>query len=246
MKYKNNTLIAFAAVAATVGSSSAQVLTTSPTSGGLLPSTISPVGGIVADLIGISGTRVTSQLAASSLFVGSAPATSTLVIGTQTGFAPATIAALGGGLSEVAFRVSLFDGDSASGEFDDGDNTFAVNGIQIQNFSDVTATNSNGDGTVLSGDQLGFPSDGLATGFFTTSDSTALADIHTQLLTGSLEFQLIDVDPGEQFFDFTQGLDSSVIDTGSGPIISNVPEPSNVLSIAGLCLVPAFLRKRRK
>src|SRR5262245_60934459 len=87
--------------------------TTSPTSKGALPPSVSPVGGIVLDLVGINGRRVVAQLPASTLFRGTFNAGSPAAfegnpgtIGVQTGFTPAMLAALGGGLAEAAVRLT--------------------------------------------------------------------------------------------------------------------------------------------
>ncbi|HET6576066.1 MAG TPA: hypothetical protein VFG68_20865, partial [Fimbriiglobus sp.] len=84
---------------------------TSPTSGGALPSGVTEVGGIVLDIVGANGARVVSQLAASSLHQGFA-AVNPLTIGTQTGFTSTVVNALGGGISELAVRITLLDGDT--------------------------------------------------------------------------------------------------------------------------------------
>src|SRR6476646_6482132 len=107
--------------------------TTSPTSGGAVPAGVTEIGGLVLDLIGTNGVRVVSELPASQLFVGySNTGTPTgfqgnpVTIGIQTGFTPAVLSALGGGIAEAAVRVTLFDGDTASGNFDFNDNTLRL------------------------------------------------------------------------------------------------------------------------
>src|SRR5262249_4841535 len=108
----------------------------SPTADGPLPTGVTPVGGIVLDLVGLNGRRVVSQAPADTLFkgtFGSSPGT----VGTQTGFSAALLGRLGGGLSEAAVRVTLFDGDTSPGAFDYRDNVLLVNGVSLGNFSDV-------------------------------------------------------------------------------------------------------------
>ena len=85
----------------------------------------STVGGIVVDLLGLNGAHVISQLAAGTLFIGYYNSGTPVpyrgnpgTIGIQTGFGAAVTSALGGGLQAASFRFSLYDGDSAAGDFD--------------------------------------------------------------------------------------------------------------------------------
>src|SRR3990167_5194195 len=84
-------------LAAAHGASATTFTTTSPP-GCALPSGVTQVGGVVLDLKGLNGTRVVTQAAASSLFVGYA-STNPQVFGSQSGFSPAVVASLGGGLA---------------------------------------------------------------------------------------------------------------------------------------------------
>lgn len=226
-------------------SSAAQASTftrTSLVNGGVaVPTGVSEVGGIVLDLIGANNNRVTTQLSASSLYVGFAgqnPET----IGTQTGFGTSITDALGGGLLQAAVRLTLFDGDTAAGDFDEDDNSLLLNGINFGNWSDVQAQNTDGLGTVafagFSGG--GFRDNILDTGWFLNSDSTSLAAFYSSLLsTQEVVFSLNDIDPFDNFFDFTQGVDSSLIDVGTGPVVTpggggspaSVPEPGSVMAL---------------
>ncbi|MDG3005621.1 Ig-like domain-containing protein [Paludisphaera mucosa] len=200
---------------------------TSPTSGGTLPSGVTPVGGLVLDLIGVNGVRVVSQLAASSLYVGffndgtpvayrGNPGT----IGIQTNFSAELLAALGGGLAEAALRVTLYDGDTGVGDFDDqGQNFLLVNGVQIGDFSDVPTVSTTGDGEILISRNPGggFRDNTVDTGFFYTNDPTLLEQLYATLGGGSVTYQVQDVDPYDNFFDFTQGVDGGLIDVGTLP-----------------------------
>ncbi len=196
------------------------------------------------DALGLNNARVTSQLAASSLFTGFAGFVSgnPLTIGTQTGFTNAITDLLGGGFSEVAIRFTLFDGDSAPGNFDDGtDNTLLVNGIDFGFWSGVATEQTSPDGLTSLSTGTGFVNNILSTGWFFNNDATALASLFSSITsTTEVVFQLDDVDPGDNFFDFTQGVDSSLINTGQGPTTQpptggNVPEPGTLaLLTAGM------------
>ncbi|MEL6602268.1 MAG: hypothetical protein AAFP20_03460, partial [Cyanobacteria bacterium J06614_10] len=224
---------------------------TSLTNGGqLTPSGVSEVGGIVLDLIGSNDNRVTTQLAASSLHVGFA-GTNPLTIGTQTGFDSSVLSALGGGLKEAAVRITLFDGDTAAGDFDEDLNTLLLNGVDFGNWSDVEAQNTDAMGTALAAGFSGggFRDDLLDTGWFFNNDATTLTSLYNSIVaTQEVVFGLNDVDPGDNFFDFTQGVDGSLVDVGTGPVVTpnpvDVPDPSVVLGLIGMAAAALPLRTR--
>lgn len=232
----------------------------SPTSKGVVPTGVSTVGGIVFDLVGLNGVRVVSQLSAASLYLGYAtvdpnysaysanPAVDPLTIGTQTGFTSAVLAALGGGLAELAVRVTLFDGDTSSGDFDAHQNTLAVNGTTIGDFSDVTTaeTDSNGVGTGLV--TTGFSDSRLMTGWFYTTDAGKLASIFASLSGGSAAVSLHDTDAGDNYFDFKRGIASSMTSVGSAPTVTSpVPVPAaGWMLMAGLAGLGAVARRRTR
>lgn len=194
---------------------------TSPTTFGAVPDGVTPVGGIVLDFVGTSGNRVYSQLAAGDLWNGRFP-TSPGTIGTQSGFSPAVRAALGGGLSELAVRVTLFDGDNAAGEFDFNENTLLLDGTNIGNWSDVNTQNTDQDGNPAAGGFSGggFRNNRLDTGWFYSNDPTVLAAVFADLdADGELVIALTDVDPNDNAFDFTQGVDAALVGAGSGPTV---------------------------
>lgn len=201
---------------------------TSPTVGGELPTKHSEVGGIVLDLIGTNDARVTSQLPASSLFQGFYRA-NPLIIGTQTGFNPSILNELGGGLKEVAIRLTLDDGDTAAGMLDFNDNFLLVNGLNFGNFSSVNAQNTDSRGNVgvaeFSGG--GFRNNLLDTGWFHVTDTGVLGSFYNSLVSlRQVKFALVDADPGDNFFDFTQGLDSSQTNVGRPPTVIAPPQPT--------------------
>ena len=252
------TLAVVATAVCITSAAQAQVLN-SPT-GSALPAGVTPIGGIVADLIGLNGSRVVSQLAASALFQGfsddGTPVAfrgNPLTIGIQTGFDASVLAALGGGFARVAFRVSLDDGDSSPGDFDFDANFFGVNGVEIGNFSAVPTVQTSSTGTVIGASGLGFTDSQLRTGFFFTDNAGLLSALFTALAgSNSLTYTLRDArNPGDNFYDFTQGIDGSLIDVGQGPVVTPnpggtvVPEPSTMVLLAtGLAAVAAIRRRR--
>lgn len=231
----------------------ASIFTRASPTGNPLPAAVTEIGGIVVDLIGDNGTRVVTQASASSLYVGfSGFNVNPLLIGTQAGFSPAVIAALGGGIAEAAVRITLFDGDTGAGDFDFGENDLLLNGLNFGDFSSVATQTTNGAGVAFGvsslSDGFGFDNNDLDTGFFYSTDATLLDALYASLSGGSMtiEFELDDVDPDDNFYDFTQGLDGGLVNVGTGPVVTPpgsgaVPEPVSlaawtVLSAAGLAL----------
>lgn len=202
------------------------------------------IGGIVIDLFGKNGAHVVSEVSAANLYSGTSSAN--FVIGTQTGYSAAVLAALGGGLQSAAFRFTLWDGDSAAGEFDYNQTTLWTNGINFGNWSTVITqeTDSTGNNN-LSTSAGGFRNNKLDTGWFYSNNTSLLGNLFTSLQsTNKLIFSMRDSDPGDNVLDFKQGVNGSLINVGQAPSVANVPEPGT-LALLGLSLL-AFGAARRK
>lgn len=210
---------------------------TSPVSG-TLPSSVSTIGGVVLDLYGLNGTHVVSQLSATSLFVGYSY-TNEFVVGVQSGFSSSIVNQLGGGLSSMAVRFTLSDGDSAADNFDAGsDLTLKVNGVGLGYWSAVSTQTTDSSGNAISSTHFGFADGALDTGWFSTTDSSILSSFYGTLNSGTVSYSVYDVDPGDNYYDFQQGVASSMQNVNTPPTVSSVPEPETyALFAAGLGLM---------
>ncbi|MBU2894081.1 PEP-CTERM sorting domain-containing protein [Colwellia sp. D2M02] len=239
-------LLAITLLATSTFANATPMTSTSLTSAGTLSESVSTVGGVVFDLIGLNGTRVTSQLAASSLYVGYFD-TEQGLIGTQNGWDNTVWGALGGGIAEAAVRLTVSDGDTGVGDFDYNENNLFVNSMNFGNFSDVVTERTSADGLTVTSSSLGFLDSELNTGWFYNNDLSALSDLYDSIVaSSSIQFLLDDVDPTDNYFDFTQGIDNSLIDIGSGPQVTpSIPEPST-LAIFALALFGLRMRLLKK
>lgn len=220
---------------------------TSP-AGGELPTAFSQIGGIVADFVGSNGTRLTAQRSGSGLFNNTGSTTAgDIVIGTQADFTAANVAALGGTLDSAAFRLTLFDGDNATGEFDFNTNFMLIDGIEVGNFSNIQTQATSGDGLSLISTQFGFPNNRLATGWFHITDGALLGSLLLALGDGQLSYVLDQrANLAAQTYNFAQGLSASVVDVNVPPTlsISSVPEPG-ALALVGLALAGMATARHR-
>jgi hypothetical protein len=173
-----------------------------------------------------------------------------VLIGTQTGYTPAVFSALGGGIQSASVRFTLYDGDNAPGDFDATDNTLLLNGTSFGNWTSIATQETSGDGLTSFGSGFGFADGTLSTGFFTNTDVVSLANLYTSLSSGSLAFSLADVDPYDNFYDFTLGVDGGLINVGQGPVVtppSSVPEPATwAMFIGGFGLIGSAMRRRQR
>ena len=266
-----NALLTVVVVASATAAHADTFTRTSPT-GGLLPSNVSAVGGVVTDLVGINGNRVVAQVSAGSEFIGNEQNFPTvngsrwLTFGIQTGITSAVVNALGGGIASASFRLSLYDGDSQAGNFDFNQDSLYVSatggtvgttstsstGTNLGNFSTVVTHQTDGTGNQISSNLgPGFGNNILDTGFFSSTNSTTLAALYNQLVTASvgdqmLRFQLNALTNGDQYYDFKQGLDASVIDVGSGPVVvATTPEPNSLILLGTGALAVAGVVRRK-
>ena len=252
MKPLNQLLLGAALAGMIAVPAMASPFTTSSPAGGALPGGVSEIGGIVIDLVGTNGARVIAQLSATSLYVGFsdngnpvAYRGNPLTIGIQGGFSAPLVASLGGGLSSAAVRFTLFDGDSAPGNFDDGDNTLLINGTNMGNWSAVSTQQTDSTGTTVLSSGTGFGDDILSTGWFSITGATQLNALYAAIGTGSLTYQVNDLDAGDNFYDFTRGVAGGLIDVSLPPSTAAVPEPLS-LALFGLGLAGFGLVQRRR
>jgi hypothetical protein len=220
---------------------------TSPTAEGTLPAGVTQIGGIVLDAVGLNGNRLVAQLSAASLFSGFA-GTNPFTIGTQTGLTAAVLSQLGGGFSELAVRITLFDGDSAAGDFDFNNNTFLLNGYNAGNWSAVTTQNTDATGTVAGSFSTGFRDNVLDTGFFYLSAGATLTNVYNSIVSsGQLAYGVNDTDPGDNFYDFTQGVSGGLINVETAPVITppSVPDAGGTLALLSASFGGVAMLRRR-
>lgn len=198
----------------------------SPTSPGPLQSPITPVGGIVIDLFGASGGRIEAELGPGELFGGAIDPGTTGLLGVKSGFTPSILQTLGGGLSAIAFRVTINGGATGPGNSARGQDVLLVNGLAIGDFSGVTTQQTSADGqTGLSMNaEGGFRSGVLDTGFFSSTDAGLLTRIYASIeATGTVGLQIQSTSPDPRALDFTSGLAPEIQSAADLPILAFNP-----------------------
>ncbi|MBL0968338.1 MAG: tandem-95 repeat protein [Brevundimonas sp.] len=192
----------------------------SPTTGGDLPSGVTAVGGVVLDLIGLNGVRIVLQLPANQLFSGmwgpdnTTPAPNGALgrigqIGVVGGLSPQVLAQLGGGLSQMAVRITVDDADTSVGDLDYMNNFLTLNGRDIGNLSTQATQSTSNDG-VLRGSATGFQNGSISTGWFLVTDSGVLNDVYGSFFNGNqAAFGIRDEDADENGYNFKVGIDGS-------------------------------------
>ena len=176
----------------------------------------------------MNGTSIYTQAAASGLYKGFFE-NATGSVGTQSGI---DFSVLGGGLSRVSMRWTIEDGDTDSGNFDYNNVQLGINNVPIDSASNLTAYShdQNGDATSI---RSGFPDGATATGWVTTTDSIKLQQIYSNILSNSgvVEFHLFDTNPGDNYYDFSRGINSTMSQSNVTPNIA--PTLSGVSLFSG-------------
>ncbi|MGV6801718.1 MAG: DUF7507 domain-containing protein, partial [bacterium] len=116
----------------------------------------------------------------------------------------------GGSIVKLYVRLTVRDGDTCTGEFDENDITFRVNGYDVSNFTGPTSQETSVDGSIIYGTDTCFPnqtSSRTSTAWFTSTNSSLLNDI---LTVGSTTPTIHDLDGGgDNLWYFTDGNDAS-------------------------------------
>lgn len=255
MKILNLLTGGVAALALTASAHATAFTMTSPTTSGALPSGVSEIGGIVVDMVGANGNRLVAQRSAAGLFSGySGAGVNPFLIGTQTGLVPGVMGLLGGGITQLAVRITLDDGDTAApqpGNFDFNDNFLQLNGITFANFSTVDAQQTDPTGTTSFGGFSGggFRNNQLDTGWFYSNSAPFLTSVYNSiLLSGKIDYQVFDNDPNDNLLNFSAGINSSLLNVElppPPPPPTSVPDGGSTLALLGAALSAAAGLRRR-
>jgi hypothetical protein len=185
---------------------------TVPTTGVTLPSEYPQAGGVVTILTGVNGNIYYQFSDPSGAYVGynsngtpiafrGNPFTINSAINLNCGFSDCATY-FGGAIARMDVRLTAYDGDTQSNGFDFNDISLLVNGVNIGNWSALTTEKTDLSGAQSRGFETGFGNNTLNTGWFSSTNTALLSNI---LQTGKITNQVFDVDPNDNFWDFTYG-----------------------------------------
>jgi len=213
---------------------------TPPTSAGELAFAVAPVGGIVLDIVGANGNRISGQITADSLPGSANYNFSPVNLGTLGGFNDALTGQLGGGIGEMALRLTVSDWDNAAGELDFNAHSLRVNGIGFGNPSAAPAQATNDAGTpggagISAG---GFRNNLLDTGWLLNTDAATLAAILAAIdAADQVTIDYTDASGNANVADFSRGVDAATAGLTLGPVLMvslpNVARTPTQRQIAG-------------
>jgi len=186
------------------GSAQASLMLSSPTGAGALDESIPDFGGAVIDIVWDTGERFNAFLGADELLKRETVATDS-----ETGLASEEIgsylfnpelfsSSLISGITKLAIRLSLYDGDNATmggadeveGQFQANENYLGVNGANLGNFSTVetvTFTQKGEEVVETPEGMTGFLGGHTGVGWFYTDDTSVLETVFKGIEdTGSL------------------------------------------------------------
>jgi len=198
----------------------------SPTSPGPLSSSLTPVGGIVVDLFGASGGRLEAELGPSELYSGAVDAGNPVVLGSKSGFSQVALNTLGGALTSIAVRVTMYGGGTGPGDLGRNQDVLLINGASLGGFSSVVTQQTSPDGqTGLSMNlEGGFRSGSLDTGFFSSTDPGLLSKIYTSIAgTGQVGLAWQSTAATGRSLDFLAGLSTDIQAASGFPILAFNP-----------------------
>ena len=196
---------------------------TVPNGNGAIPNTYPPVGGTMFVLIGSNGNIYYQFVNPSTQFEGfQNTGTPVAFQGNPFQLGPtqtlncgptACIDYFGGAIVEGYARLTARDGDTCTGNFDQNDISFEINGIFVTNLTGLPANSverTSFDGTTSIGFEDCFrdqPTTETSTGWF---DLTSVGGLLNNILTtGSTTPFIRDVDPDDNFWAFRDGNDAT-------------------------------------
>jgi hypothetical protein len=242
-------MIVVSVLAINANASLSSILTTSPTSAGALPVDIPVFGGAVIDIITADNTRLINYISRDDLFHGHVNSGRLDFASQQLGsllFTFGMLDAISSGITELAIRLSLYDGDNAVGadviigdEYQANKNFLEVNGIEFGNFTEIKTVTSSRKGEEYFNDfeATGFANKKSATGWFYSNDASILGFINDSLLDTStlgLDFVVRDA-KSENWISFHE--------RDASPKVVNVSEPT--MAAMMLLVIGGLVVRRR-